>query len=247
MRTLSLDLGATKLKGALLDADGASLAEPQRVLTVNPCSPSGLMSQIDELAQSFDQPDRLTVGFPGVMRDGRVLTAPLFWGLHGPGSDRDPGLVEAWTDFDLAGELNARFGVPVRAVNDSALHAAAVVEGHGVELVVTLGTGIGTTIVQSGRISAHLDLAHHPARGNFTYNQFIGDAALRAIGRGPWLKRVHTALDQLVELTLCDRLYIGGGNAEHLRHKNVPWPRAQLIDPMAGARGGARVWALEVP
>jgi polyphosphate glucokinase len=238
--TLCLDLGATRLKAGVVDRLGAELCESVWAWTVNPCDPESLLRQIGLLAARVPRCDRASVGFPGMVRAGKVLAAPLFWGDDGPGSPESPVLLEAWTDYDFQLALESRLGCPCRVENDSQLHAAAVVEGVGVEVVLTLGTGIGSTFAKAGRFGPHLELAHHQVREGLSYNDFIGTAALEQSGVSEWRRRVATVVEVVDALTRFDRLYLGGGNAR-LLDPSVD-DRVTIVDPMAATRGGAGLW-----
>jgi polyphosphate glucokinase len=158
----------------------------------------------------------------------------------GPGTTIVPELVDAWAHQDLAAALEAVLGQPVRVVNDADLQGVAVVSGHGLELVVTLGTGLGTAIFQGGHVAPHLELSHHPFRKGLTYNEVVGDAARRRIGNKRWSKRVRSALETLDALMFYDVVYVGGGNA---RHVTVDLgPKARTIDNRAGMLGGIKLW-----
>ena len=88
-----------------------------------------------------------------------------------------------------------------------------MIAGHGVECVITLGTGMGFALFEDGMPGPHLELSQHPVRGRKTYDQYIGNAALRAVGRKRWNRRVRTAIGFIATLTNFDTLYIGGGNS----------------------------------
>lgn len=125
-------------------------------------------------------------------------------------------------------------------VNDADLQGAAVVEGKGLEFVITLGTGFGTALFLDGCLCPHLELAHHPFRKGETYNQQLGDAARRRIGDAKWNRRVKRAVETLEALLFYDRLYVGGGNS---RRVTVDLgPRAALVDNTAGILGGIKLW-----
>src|SRR5439155_10779452 len=130
-RTLAIDVGGTGLKASVLDARGQMLADPVRVETPYPCPPSVLVEALVQLVKPLPAFDRVSVGFPGVVRHGEVITAPHFGNA-------------VWRGFAFAEALAARFATPVRLLNDADMQGLAVIKGAGIELVVTLGTGIGT-------------------------------------------------------------------------------------------------------
>jgi polyphosphate glucokinase len=239
--TLVVDLGGTRVKAAVVD-DGGSVGPPVVEPTPYPLDPGTLVGLVDGLAASLGRPAPVTLGFPGFVRGGRVITAPHFVTERGPGSPVRDDLVAAWDGAPLAGELEAALGCPALVANDAALHGAAVVEGRGLELVVTLGTGVGVALFSDGWLCPHLELAHHPLAGDETYNEHLGDAARRAVGDHAWGERVRAALVVLERLLRHDHLWLGGGNAE--RAGVADSERVTRIDPLAALAGGARLWSL---
>jgi polyphosphate glucokinase len=175
-----------------------------------------------------------------MVRAGRVLTAPHFVTKAGPGTEVVPELLRAWTGFDLALALSVALGQPAKVVNDADLQGAAVVEGKGLELVVTLGTGVGTGLFYDGRLCPHLELAHHPLAKDQTYNERLGEAARKKVGNKKWNKRVGAALEVLHTLFNYDHLFIGGGNSSKITFE-LP-AIATVVDNAAGILGGIKLW-----
>lgn len=153
--------------------------------------------------------DRVSAGFPGVVRKGIVLTAPHFVTRSGPGSPVDKKLLALWTGFDLAGALTKRLGRPVRVANGADIQGLEVVGGSGVEFVVTLGTGVGTALLVDGRLAPHLELAHHRFRNGETYDEQLGSETPKKIRNEKWRKRTLKAFANFHELVNYDRLYVG--------------------------------------
>lgn len=184
--------------------------------------------------------DRVSIGFPGVVRNGILLTAPDFVTRSGPGSPVSKKLLAAWTRFDLASAMKTRLGHPVRVANDADIQGLEVVSGSGVEFVITLGTGVGTALLVNGKLSAHLELAHHPFRGGETYDEQLGNAAFARIGPKKWRKRVQEAVGNFQVLINYDRLYVSGGNAQALQgHMD---PSVNIVSNVAGILGGIKLW-----
>ena len=238
--TLTIDIGGTGLKASVLDNAGAMLTDRARIVTTYPVDPTQMIAQLAKLVAPLPAFDRVSVGFPGVVRNGHVLTAPHFVTVGGPGTKVDSGLVTKWTGFDLAGGLAQQFSKPCTVLNDADLQALDVVKGSGVEVVITLGTGFGTAYADSGRLGSHLELSQHPFRKGETYDEQLGDAARKRIGNHKWNQRLKGAIATLDTLFTFDHLYIGGGNARHIT-LTLPG-NATVIDENAGILGGLRVW-----
>jgi polyphosphate glucokinase len=238
--TLAIDIGGTGLKASVLDATGRPVVDRTRRPTTYPSPPAKLVAELVALVEPLPAFDRVSVGFPGMVRAGRVLSAPHFVTATGPGSKVLPELVDAWAHVDLATALSEALERPVRVVNDADLQGCAVVRGHGLELVVTLGTGFGTAVFLQGHLAPHLEISQHPLRKDRTYDQELGDMARRRLGAKRWGRRVRSALQTLDALMFYDAVFVGGGNARHLTVDLGP--KATLIDNRAGIVGGIKLW-----
>ncbi len=228
IRTLAIDIGGTGIKAALLGGAGQMISMRQRVPTpAKPVAPAALVDAIDQVVAPLGDFDRVSVGFPGYVREGRVLTAPNL------GS-------EALAGFDLQATLTEHWGKPVRVLNDADVQGFGAIKGHGIELVLTLGTGAGTAMFRNGEIMPHLELAHHPVSGNKTYDQYIGNAARKRKGKKAWSKRVAKVIDILRVVTQFDHLYIGGGNAADLSF-TLP-DDVTIVSNSDGLTGGIGLW-----
>jgi len=237
---LAIDVGGTGLKASVLDAAGAMVADRVKVDTSYPCAPTKLVEDVANLVAPLPPAARVSVGFPGMVRKGYILSAPHFVTVAGPGTAVDESLVEQWAAFDLAGALRKRLGKPTRVANDADLQGAAVVKGVGLELVLTLGTGLGTAFFYEGRILPHLEFAHAPFRKNETYNEQIGDTAREAIGNQRWNRRVKKAVAGFRALAFFDQCYVGGGNSRRITVDLGA--DVTIIDNTAGILGGIKLW-----
>jgi len=239
--TLAVDVGGTGLKASVLDASGAMVADRVKIPTPYPLPPDKLVASLTRLVAPLPAAERASVGFPGMVRDGRVLSCPHFVTVAGPGTATDPHLVELWDRFDLAGALTREFGVPTKAANDADIQGAAVVRGVGLELVITLGTGFGTGLFHNGELLPHLEIAHQPFRKGEEYDEQLGEATRKVIGEQRWNKRVLKAIANMRALTAFDHLYIGGGNSRRVIRDNLP-DDVTIVDNTAGILGGIRLW-----
>lgn len=226
-QTLAIDIGGTGLKASVLDFEGAMLTERVRVATPPQCPPELMVETLARLVAPLPEYQRVSVGFPGVVRQGAILTA------HNLGT-------EQWRGFALDRALSEKLGKPVRVLNDADMQGLGAITGRGVEVVITLGTGLGSSIFEDGRLSAHIELAHHPFRKGETYEEQLGNAALESVGKRRWRKRVRIAIQTLRDLTMFDHLHIGGGNAR-LVDEDLP-PDVSTVSNDLGMRGGIWLW-----
>ncbi len=238
--TLAIDIGGTGLKASVLDRTGTMERDRVRIDTPYPLPPPKLVAVLTDLVRSLPHYDRVSAGFPGMVRDGRILSAPHFVSPEGPGGAPTSKLVSAWSGFDLQGELARELAKPTKVANDADIQGAAVVSGHGLELVLTLGTGLGTALFHDGLLLPHLEFAHHPFRKGESYNEVIGDAARKQVGHKKWLKRVFEAVETLRQLCFFDHCFLGGGNAVRLGD-DLP-SDVSVVDNSAGILGGIKLW-----
>ena len=240
--TLAVDCGGTGIKASVLDEVGTMRAKQVRVPTPYPLSTERFLATIADLAAQLPHADRATVGVPGMIRHGVVVSTPHYITTKGPHSPVDPDLAQAWDHFDAQGALARGLGIPTRVVNDAEVHAAAVVSGSGLEVVFTLGTGLGCAVFDEGRLVPKIELSRAPVRKGVIYDEWIGDRARRRLGPKRWSRRVLRAVDGLRPMFLWDRLYVGGGNAQRLTVELGD--DVTLVPNEAGISGGIRLWEL---
>jgi polyphosphate glucokinase len=228
-RTLAVDVGGTGIKAIVLDPRGKPLTERLRLDTPRPATPRAVLAAIGGLAKQQGHFDRVSVGFPGVVRRGVTETAP---NLH-----------PSWVGVNLKAALEKALGRPVRAANDADVQGLGVIRGHGVELMITLGTGFGSALFVGGHLVPNVQLAHHAGWGGKTYEQELGAKALEKAGRKKWNKRLRKAIQTLDEIFNFDRLYVGGGNARKVA-PGLP-PKVRLVSNVAGLLGGIALWQTE--
>src|SRR5881397_2663702 len=183
-RVLAIDIGGTGLKAAILNLEGEMLTERLRIDTPHPCKPEDLVNALAKLVEPLAGFDYVSVGFPGVVRNGKIITAPNLG-------------TEELAGFDLATTLQERLGKPVRVINDADMQGFGAIEGKGLEMVITLGTGFGSALFMDGVLAPHLEIAHLPFRKNKDYDQQIGDKARKKIGKKVWNRRVRRAIETL--------------------------------------------------
>ncbi|MCX6464527.1 MAG: ROK family protein [Pseudonocardiales bacterium] len=239
-RTLAIDVGGSGLKATVLDPEGEMLTERARRETPYPCTPSVLLDELEQLAATQPEYDRVSVGFPGAIRRGRVREVPAF-SRRGPGQDPDPELVALWHGFELEQALLERFAHPVRVANDADVQGCAVISGQGMELVITLGTGVGCAVFFDGALLPHMELSHGRFGEGLSIEVACGDNQRHEVGKERWRARVLDALDALEAMVLPDHVYIGGGNAKKLDPDTIG-PNRTIVPNISGLLGGIALW-----
>ncbi len=224
--TMAIDIGGSGLKAMLLDAEGHPVSERQRLATPAVATPKAVLKGLDQLRNALPAFDRVSVGFPGVIKKGVTYTAA---NLH-----------PAWYGFPLEKELETRWKKPVRAANDAAVQGYGAIKGDGVELVITLGTGLGSSLFTDGHLCPGLELGHHPWKRDREYEDYLGRRGLDKFGKKRWNKLVQEAIEQTAKLFNWDHLYLGGGNAKKIDFK--PGKNIETISNEAGLLGGVALW-----
>lgn len=224
--TLTIDIGGSGLKAMRLDAAGQPVSERQRVATPEVPTSDAVLAGLEELRSLSGSFDRVSVGFPGVVKRGIIYTAA---NLH-----------PSWIEFPLQAELEKRWKKPVRVGNDADVQGYGAIKGHGVELVLTLGTGLGAALFTDGRLCPGLELGHHPWIKGKTYEDLLGRRGLDKHGKKKWNEFLQAAIVQTEKLFNWDHLYLGGGNAKKISF--TPGKNVEIVSNELGLLGGVALW-----
>jgi len=164
--------------------------------------------------------DVVSIGYPGPVVNNRPLSEPHNLGL-------------GWAGFNF----EKAFGRPTRVVNDALMQAIGSYQG-GRMLFLGLGTGLGSAMIVDG-ILEPMELAHLPYRNGKTFEQCVGAAALKRVGRKKWQRVVDDVLKRLLAALEPDYVMLGGGNAD----KIGKLPRKVRLGANTNAFvGGFRLW-----
>jgi polyphosphate glucokinase len=239
--TLSVDCGGTGVKCRVLDAAGLPVTPRTRLRTPYPCPPQELVRALQVLASTVGASfDRVSVGMPGVVRDGVVRWTPHYVTEAGPFTAIRPDLVRLWEGLDVRAMLEEAFARPTRVVNDAEMAGLAVTSGHGYEVMLTLGTGLGFAHYADGVLLPKIEVSATPFTKNLTFDQALGHHVRREIGDRRWTTRVLRGLRRLHAIYYWDNCYLGGGGAKHLTRPVDAW--ATVVGNEAGLLGGVRLW-----
>jgi predicted NBD/HSP70 family sugar kinase len=214
MKVLVIDVGGTHIK---LRRSGK---DEVRKLPSGPELTAQQMAD-DVMEETRDwKYDAITIGYPGPVADNKILKEPVNLG---------PG----WMDFDFS-----VFGKPYKIINDAAMQALGSYEG-GRMLFLGLGTGLGTTLIVDNVIVA-LELGHLPYRKEKSFEEYVGTAGLKRLGRKKWQAVVFDVVARLKAAFVADYVVLGGGNIKKL--SEIP-PGAKAGDNNNAFIGGERLWA----
>ncbi len=213
MNILSVDVGGTNVK---ILATGQT--ERREFASGPTLTAQQMVDGVKKLAGDWSY-DAISIGFPGPV-------------LHGMPAAEPHNLGKGWTGFHFA----EAFGRPVKLVNDAAMQALGSYRG-GKMLFLGLGTGLGTTLIVDGVVEP-MELAHLPYK-KATYEDYVGERALKRMGKRKWRKSVAEVVAVLFAAFEPDEVVIGGGNVKKLAE--LP-PHARAGDNADAFTGGFRLW-----
>jgi polyphosphate glucokinase len=211
---LVIDIGGTNLK--FRDSNHPDVV---KIPSGPDMSAPRMVTEIKKATEGWGY-TRVSMGYPGPVRNGRPLIEP-----HNLG----PG----WVGHDF----EKSFGVPVRIVNDAAMQALGSYEG-GRMLFLGLGTGLGSALIVEGVLEP-MELAHLPYRKGKTYEDYVGLRGLERLGKSKWREHVFIVIEQLRNALDAEYVVLGGGNAKHL--KTLP-DGVRLGANTNAILGGFRLW-----
>jgi polyphosphate glucokinase len=213
VKVLVVDVGGTSVKVL-------ATAQPMRrkFASGSKMKPAHMVDGVKELTADWTY-DVISLGFPGVVRQNRVVTEPI-------------NLAAGWMGFDFA----SAFGRPVKLINDAAMQALGHYRG-GSMLFLGLGTGLGSAMVVDGLV-VPLEFGQLPYKRG-TYEDYLGTRGLKRLGRKKWEKKVLSGASEFIAATNPDDVVIGGGNAKHL--KQLP-DGCRIGDNANAFLGGFRLW-----
>ncbi len=225
--TLCIDIGGTGVKLIVVDSKGTPLCDRKRCETPHPGTPDAIIEVIEQLTSEVPGFDRVAVGFPGVVRNGIIETAA--------------NLDVNWPGTNLAVLLEHQLSKPTRVANDADVQGYGCVSGEGVEMVLTLGTGMGSALFVDGSLVPNLELAHHLFKKSKTYEDYVGRMALESTGKDKWIKRVERVISTTKHIWNWDLLHLGGGNSKLLKEVELS-NEVILHSNKAGVLGGYFLW-----
>jgi polyphosphate glucokinase len=219
MKILVLDVGGTHVKVKVQGED-----EVRKIPSGPELTPQLMLDGVRQAAAGWDF-DRVTIGYPGPVVNGRILLDPV-------------NLGKGWLGFDFTAAL----GVPVRIINDAAMQALGSYEG-GRMLFLGLGTGLGSAMILD-RVLAPMELGHLPYKKGKSFEEYVGHAGLKRLGRRKWQAAVFDVVDRLRRALLAEYIVLGGGNVKKM--DELP-PNCRLGDNSHAFVGGLRVWDEQFP
>lgn len=214
LRVLTIDVGGSHVKVRVSNRRAGRQFVSGPTLTAQ-----RMVTGVHQLTGDWKY-DAVSIGYPGIVIHGKILTEP-----HNLGG--------GWVGFDF----RAAFGRPTRVINDAAMQAIGSYEG-GRMLFLGLGTGLGSAMIVDGVVEP-MELAHMPFKKGKTYEDFAGEHGRHRLGPKNWRHVVNEIVEQLRTALEADYVVLGGGNARKL--KKLP-QGARLGNNDFAFLGGVRLW-----
>lgn len=223
-----VDVGGSGIKGALVDLETGELAqERQKIKTPIPATPKAVAEVIGELIRKCEVPEGTQIGvaLPAPQRHGTVMFMA--------------NLDQSWVGVNVCDAIEKYTGYKVRSVNDADAAGYAEVaygaakDNHGVVIVTTLGTGIGSALVVDGVLVPNTELGHIEIDGHDAEQKAAASVReKKKLSWDKWAKRLQKYYSTLQMLFTPDLFVVGGGVS---RHHEKFLPKLDLKTPIKPA------------
>jgi predicted NBD/HSP70 family sugar kinase len=214
MIVLVIDIGGSHVKALARNHE-----EPVKLPSGPDLTPAKMVRSIRKAVATWKY-SVISIGYPGAVLHGKPVMEPR-------------NLAPGWVGFDF----KKAFGCPVTVMNDAAMQALGSYQG-GRMLFLGLGTGLGSALIIDGVIES-MELAHLPYRKGRTYEEYVGNAGLKRLGKKKWRRHVADVIDKLKTAFETEDVVVGGGNAKLLQ----TLPEGVRLGSNANAFiGGYRLW-----
>jgi len=203
---LGIDVGATGIKGAIVDIEeGKLITDRIKYPTPKPATPQAMTEVMKKLVEDHNWKGKpIGIGFPAIIKDGVALSAS--------------NIDDSWLDFPIVGFLSKKLKSPVNVVNDA--DAAGIAEQKfggddekkGLVVLLTLGTGIGSAVFNNGVLIPNTELGHLKWRDSVV-EKFVSNNAreTKDLSYKTWGKELNKVLNHLEFVLSPDHIIIGGG------------------------------------
>ncbi|MCH7400392.1 ROK family protein [Belliella kenyensis] len=213
MKILVIDIGGSNVKVRVNNGE-----ERRKIPSGNFMTPTHLVREVMRETSDWEY-EVISIGIPGVVKQGRIATEPV-------------NLGSGWRDFDF----ESAFGKPVKIMNDAAMQALGSYEG-GVMLFLGLGTGLGSALVSHGHVIP-MELAHLSYKKG-VFEDYVGKRGFQKLGASKWNKHVNYIVRRFDIAFNPDEIVLGGGNSKHIT--KVPH-KCRLGNNHMAYEGGLRMW-----
>lgn len=228
-KAIGVDIGGTGIKAGVVDLEHGTLdSERIRVSTPKGAKPADVLATVKEVLTKLNVEDSalpLGVAFPAIVKGGRTLSAA--------------NVSKDWIGFEAERFFEDGLGRQISFVNDA--DAAGVAESrhgaardaHGLTILATLGTGIGSAFLYNGVLVPNTELGHLDFRGD-SIEKWAAYSAMERdeLDWEQWSARLQDFFSHVEFLFSPDLFVVGGGVS---KHPEKFLPRLDLNTPIVAA------------
>jgi polyphosphate glucokinase len=213
MEVLGIDIGGTGIKGAIVDTvKGELISERFRIPTPKGAKPKDIALAVSELVTHFNWKGKVGCGFPTIISQG---VAKSTGNIH-----------KSWKEIDVVQLFAEKTGLLFFVANDADVAGLAEMNfgagknKKGVVLVITIGTGLGSSVFIDGVLVPNVELGSVPYKKYERFEFYAADSVRKKeeLKYKEWGVRFNKFL-KFVEQTFTPNLVILGGGASKKIHK----------------------------
>ncbi|MCA1186100.1 ROK family protein [Saccharopolyspora sp. 6T] len=217
-RGFGVDIGGSGIKGCPVDIDGGVLAEERmRIPTPHPSTPDAVADAVAEIVEKFGWSGPVGVTLPSVIKEGVAHSAA--------------NIDKSWIGTDAQALFAERLGKSrdqVVVLNDAdaaglaEMRSGAGAGRNGLVVVLTFGTGIGSSMFLDGKLVPNTEFGHIEVDGHDAEKQAAASVKDDLdLSYPEWAPRVSRYVQGL-EKFLWPDLFIAGGGVSKKAHKWLP-------------------------
>ena len=220
MEVLGIDIGSYGIKGGIIDTrKGKFVSDKYNTEPIEDISPHKILSLLHGVVKHFSWKGPIGCAFPAPIRKGIVLSTER--------------VDDSWINADAAHLMEELTDSPVVVINDTdatgiaEMRFGAGKDQMGVVIVLTVGTGIGSSLFVDGKLVPNTELGHIEVKG-ISIEERASNRARKEEGirKKAWARRLHLVLQQLEDLFHPD-LFVLGGQISRKANKTFPYIKIQ--------------------
>lgn len=215
-KILGIDVGASGIKGAIVDVKkGNLITERFRVPTPVPSKPKAVAKAIADVTEHFEWKGLIGVGFPSIIQNGVAKTAA--------------NIDKKWIGTNVQKLISKATGCPVSVRNDADVAGIAELQfgagkgKKGTIILITIGSGLGSAVFTDGKLLPNSELGHLKFKGMIA-EHYAADSIRKKLELSweDWGTRFNEYLLHLELLFSPDLIILGGGASKKFeKYKNL--------------------------
>ncbi len=214
MKVLGIDIGGTGIKGAPVIIESGEISSDRfRVPTPKGGCPQDVAKSVKAIVKHFSWKGKIGISLPLRIRNGVACTAA--------------NIDDSWVGLDIVALFSDALGTKIATLNDAdaagyaEIHYGAGKDAKGKTLVLTLGTGIGSSLFMNSILVPNLELGHLRMSGSTAEVLAANSTRKRHhLSWETWAERLQSYLTYIEFLLDPDLIILGGGISRPKRLKH---------------------------